>query len=105
MLDKITGVIKIWVYEGEYGVQYSTTISKKDKNGEYENCFIKVQFSNAVDTDKLTNGCDFKVTDSWLSFYTKKTGEQVMYLFVNKGDIITDGKQDKSKQHTKYYRR
>ena len=98
MLDKITGVTKVWV--NEYG-NCSITVSKKDDKGEYENMYIPLSFAKKVKQDEIENGCDFKIIDSWLSFYTKKDGTRVLTLFVNDGYPVTANKPKTATNYTR----
>jgi hypothetical protein len=91
MLESIRGSVKIWIYEGTDYKTYSICISNKDKNGEYTNMYIPVKFSKKVNVNEIVNGCEFKITESWLTFYTKKsTEENVVQLFINDGSVIQE---------------
>lgn len=63
----ITG--KIIIFKSEYG--YSTAISKKNQDGEYENMYLSVQLPRGVE---LENKTIINITKAFLSFYKNKDG-------------------------------
>lgn len=60
---------KTRIYKSEYG--YSTAISKKDVNGEYERMYIQVQMPKE---SMVENKTMIEITDGFLSFYNTKDG-------------------------------
>jgi len=64
---------------------YSTTLSKKNKDGEWENGFIPVQFRKDV---FLHNKTKINVKNAWLTFYKDKENKTVLYIFVNEFEEI-----------------
>lgn len=69
----------------DFGISYSTTVSHKNINGEYENAFINVRFKKNVDVE---NKQQILIKDAWLDFYQGKDGKNVFYLFINDFDKI-----------------
>lgn len=67
------------------GISYSTTISHKNVDGEYENAFINVRFKKNVDVE---NKQQILIKDAWLDFYQSKDGKNVFYIFVNNFDKV-----------------
>lgn len=67
----ISGTVRI--YKGEYEGRetYSTTVSKKDQYGNYENMYISIQLPKDV---SLENNSRINVTKGFLSFYKTKQG-------------------------------
>ena len=67
----ITG--ETMIFKNDKGF-YSTTISKKNKDGEYENAYIPVSFKKGVE---LENRDRINVTNGFLTFdsYTDKEGK------------------------------
>ncbi len=64
---------------------YSTTLSKKNKDGEWENGFIPVQFRKDV---FLHNKTKINIKNAWLTFYKDKENKTVLYIFVNEFEEI-----------------
>lgn len=67
----IQGTVRIYKSEYEGRISYSTTISKKDQYGNYENMYISVQLPKDV---VLENNSRINVTKGFLSFYKTKQG-------------------------------
>ena len=67
------------------GISYSTTISHKNVNGEFENAFINVRFKKNVDVE---NKQQIIIKDAWLDFYQSKEGKNVFYIFINDFDKV-----------------
>lgn len=67
------------------GISYSTTVSHKNINGEYENAFINVRFKKNVDVE---NKQQILIKDAWLDFYQSKDDKNVFYIFVNDFDKV-----------------
>lgn len=64
---------------------YSTKISRKNINGDYENAYMQVQFTNGVDLkDKTT----INIEKAWLSFYKTKEGKYMFYVVVRDFEIV-----------------
>ena len=60
---------KTMIFKSEYG--YSTTISKKNQDGEYEKMYLSVQLPKGVE---LENKTMIEITKGFLSFYNTKEG-------------------------------
>lgn len=78
--------LPVMIFRNEFdsGISYSTTISHKNIDGEYENAFINVRFKN-VDVE---NKQRIIVKNAWLDFYQSKDGKNVFYLFINDFDKV-----------------
>lgn len=77
--DNVNQPIMIFKNVFDNGVSYSTTISHKNVNDEYENAFINVRFKKDVDLD---NKCKIIIKNAWLDFYQNKNGKDVPYIFI-----------------------
>lgn len=60
---------EIMVFKNEYG--YSTSISNKNQNGEYDKMYLNVQLPRGVE---LENRTKINITKGFLSFYKNKQG-------------------------------
>lgn len=67
----ISGTVRIYKSEFEGRETYSTTISKKDQFGNYENLYISVQLPQRT---SLENNSRINVTKGFLSFFKTKQG-------------------------------
>lgn len=67
----ISGTMRIYKNELEGRTSYSTTISKKDQFGNYENLYISVQLPRDV---ALESNSRINVTKGFLSFYKTRQG-------------------------------
>lgn len=67
----ISGTMRIYKNEFEGRTSYSTTISKKDQFGNYENLYISVQLPRDV---ALESNSRINVTKGFLSFYKTRQG-------------------------------
>lgn len=63
----ITG--KTMIFKSQYG--YSTTISNKKQDGEYERMYVSVQLPKNIE---LENKTVIEITNGFLSFYNTKDG-------------------------------
>lgn len=67
---------------------YSVGLSKKDKDGNYINGYMSCKFpKDAV----IENKTKIKILDGWVDFYVKDKITNP-YIFINKYEIIEDGK-------------
>lgn len=57
------------IFRNEFG--YSTSISRKNQNGEYEKMYLSVQLPKGVE---LENKAKINITKGFLSFYKNKQG-------------------------------
>ena len=69
MKSSFTGQTMIFANEYNGRTLYKTSIGKKDKNGEWENASILVNFPK--DT-QIANKTTVDMKDAWLSFYYGK---------------------------------
>ena len=79
--------LPVMVFRNEFdsGISYSTTISHKNIDGEYENAFINLRFKKNVDVE---NKQQIIIKDAWLDYYQNKDGKTVFYIFVNDFDKV-----------------
>lgn len=75
----ITG--KAMIFKSEYG--YSTTISNKNQEGQYDRMYVQVQLPKGVELDNKTM---IEITDGFLSFYKDKNGMPKLKIVVMKYD-------------------
>lgn len=57
------------IFRNEFG--YSTSISRKNQNGEYEKMYLSVQLPKGIE---LENKTKINITKAFLSFYKNKQG-------------------------------
>lgn len=57
------------IFRNEFG--YSTSISRKNQNGEYEKMYLSVQLPKGVEIENKTK---INITKAFLSFYKNKQG-------------------------------
>ena len=79
---------KCMIFSSEKG--YSTSISKKNQNGDYERMYLAVQLPKG---DTLENKTQIDILDGFLSFYTTKDGLPKPKLVIMK--YKTKEEQDK----------
>lgn len=60
---------KTMIFKSEYG--YSTTISSKNQNGEYERMYVQVQLPRGIE---LENKSFIEITKGFITFYKDKNG-------------------------------
>lgn len=80
----ITG--KTMIFKSQYG--YSTTISKKNQDGEYERMYVSVQLPKNIE---LENKTVIEITNGFLSFYNSKDGLPKIKIVVR--EFTTDEEQ------------
>lgn len=85
--DKDGKDLPVMVFRNEFdtGISYSTTISHKNLDGEYENAFINLRFKKNVDVE---NKQQIIIKSAWLDFYQSKDGKTNYYIFVNDFDKV-----------------
>ena len=74
---KITGKIRIFSKEFNGVPAYSTTISRKTEEGNYENLYVAVSFRKGQETDG-----DIIVNDGFITWFKNNTGLQKIKLVV-----------------------
>jgi hypothetical protein len=80
----ITG--KTMIFKSQYG--YSTTISKKNQDGEYERMYVSVQLPKNIE---LENKTVIEITNGFLSFYNTKDGLPKIKIIIR--EFTTDEEQ------------
>lgn len=65
---QITG--ETMIFKNDKG-NYSTSVSNKKEDGNYENMYISVNFKKGVEVENKTK---INITNSFLSFYRTKDG-------------------------------
>lgn len=87
----VTGETMIFAKEfttstGDYKrMRYRASIGKKDKEGEWDNGFIDVQFKKGV---KIPDRSKIDIRNGWLTFWKNSQGFPVWYIFVNEFDFV-----------------
>ena len=77
---------KVMVFKNQYG--YSTTISKKNQDGEYTNMYVSIQLPKNIE---LENKTVIEITNGFLSFYNTKDGLPKIKIVVM--EFTTDEEQ------------
>lgn len=65
---------------------YSLGLSKKDKDGNYVNGYMNVNFKKGVD---LQNKTKIKIKEAWLGF-NAKDGKTYPYIFINDFNVVEE---------------
>lgn len=73
--------------DNEYGTNYTMGMSKKKKDGTYDNTYIPVQFKKEITLDNQTN---IYIKKAWLSFYKTKEGKPVFYIFISEFNTVSE---------------
>ena len=83
--------VRIWRNDEGKFPRYSIGISKKDKDGNYENMYLSVKFKKDVE---VANSTDIKINNAFFSFdsYKDKDGnnKKAMYLMITDFTPLTD---------------
>ena len=74
---------------------YSIGLSKKNKNGGYDNGFMSVRFKKGVEVGNKTR---IKIKDAWLSFNTNE-GKTFPYIFINDYEVISEPNPEKKESN------
>lgn len=69
-------------YDGK--PSYSIGLSKRNKDGKFENGYIKAYFKSNTD---LENKSKIKIKEAWLSFNVNE-GKTYPYIFVNDYELV-----------------
>ena len=77
---EVSGEGMIFRKEFDDRVAYTTTLSKKNKEGTWENAFISIQFKKDVFVHNKTK---ITLDNAWLTFYMSKDNKPVFYIFCN----------------------
>ena len=67
-------------------VFYSISMSKKDKEGNWQTGYVMCRFPKEAD---IPNKTKIKIHEGWLDFYLKED-KTIPYVFINKYEIIED---------------
>ena len=80
------------IFKNEYNDKpfYTIGLSKKDKNGNYINGYMNVNFKKGVE---LENKTKIKIKNAWLDFY-KSDVKTIPVIFISDFEIISDNKKD-----------
>ena len=70
---------------------YSTTLSQKNIDGEWEKTYIDVVFKKDVEVQDKK---DIKINNAWLKFYKKENGLPKFLIFVNDFNCIDVDEND-----------
>lgn len=95
----ISGTMRIYKSEFDGKETYSTTVSKKDQFGNYENMYVAVQLPRDVSLD---NNSRINVTKGFLSFFKNKQGLPKLKMVVQQFDVETQT-SDYEKQAQGFY--
>lgn len=94
---------KIIVYrkDTQYGINYSISLLRKDKDGEYIHAYIPVRFRNDGDLEDKTK---IYITNAFLTFYLKQDKKPVFYIMIMDYETIEEtiekSKETASKNQT-----
>lgn len=95
----ITNDREIMIFKDEKE-KYSTTISKKNQNGEYENAYFPIQFNKDVE---LENRTLIKIKNAWLSFYNweyeDKKGTK-FFIKCSDFEVVAEAQKQPTKEET-----
>lgn len=78
-------------------VYYSIGLSKKDKDGNYENGYLTCKFQKDVN---IPNKSKIKIIQGWIDFYLKDK-ITIPYVFINKFELIENEVNEFSSLHIK----
>ncbi len=81
-------IVMVFVKEYEDKKLYSIGLSKKNKQGGYDNGYISARFKKDI---ILENKTRIKIKEAWLSFNTNEN-KTFPYVFINKFEVISEAK-------------
>lgn len=81
-------IVMVFVKEIEGRKIYSIGLSKKNKQGGYENGYIQARFKKDI---VLNNQTRIKVKEAWLSF-NKNENKTFPFIFVNDFEVLAESK-------------
>lgn len=67
----VSGKMKVWIKDFNGIKSYSTGVSNKNKEGQYEKMYISIQLPKDND---INNGDDIEVKKAFISMYKDKNG-------------------------------
>lgn len=78
------------VFRNEYKGKpsYSIGLSKKDKDGNYTNGYIKANFKEGTE---INNKARIKINSAFLSFYKDDKDKTIPTIYVSDFEIVEDG--------------
>ena len=79
-------IVMVFCKEFDDKKLYSIGLSKKNKNGGYDNGFMSVRFKKGVEVGNKTR---IKIKDAWLSFNVKDN-KTLPYIFINDYEVISE---------------
>lgn len=79
-------ITMVFVKEFDGRKRYSIGLSKKNKNGSYENGFMSARFKQDVE---IANKTRIKIKEAFLSFNVKDN-KTFPYIFINDYEIISE---------------
>ena len=89
----ITG--KTMIFKSEYG--YSTAISNKNQEGQYDRMYVSVQLPKGAE---LENKTMIDITKAFISFYKTKEGLPKLKLVIIEYDILNKVEQNNEFEFT-----
>lgn len=84
------GTTRIFRKEEEGWIRYSTQLSQKNINGEWENTYVDVQLPKGTD---LENKTDINISKSFLSWYKTQKGF-IRFKIVVMDYTVVEGTQE-----------
>lgn len=98
MEEKLGGSMKVtgetMIFKSEKG--YSTSISNKNQNGEWESMYLSVTMPKGTEIENKTK---INITDGFLSFWKDKNGlahPKLVVMKYEKGDVKVNNYEDNS---------
>lgn len=73
----VTGKARIYRKDFNGRAAYTTQLSKKDKDGNWTNGYIGIQFNKDVE---LPDKTDIELTNAWIDFYISKDNKTVTQI-------------------------
>ena len=93
-------IVMVFCKEFDDKKLYSIGLSKKNKNGGYDNGFMSVRFKKGVE---IRNKTRIKIKDAWLSFNVKDN-KTFPYIFINDYEIISEANPEKEEKEENPYK-
>ena len=81
-------IVMVFVKEFDNRKIYNIGLSKKNKDGGYDNGYIQARFRKDVEIEDKTR---IKVKESWLSF-NKNENKTFPFVFINDFEILAEAK-------------
>lgn len=79
----------IFAREIDGKIHYRAGLSKKNKNGEYENGYIDVRLPK---DDKLENQTRINIKKAFLTFYKTKKDDTIFYIVIQEYEKVAEEK-------------